>query len=102
MGKPSPSQLFNRQNPEKSKVLCGQLKFETRFEVIPEDEALEKMENTSQEMRGVKSGSPNSKRVSPPHGHGESGSSLSCWKGGRKLILRSIPPFPTFDPPSHH
>ncbi|XP_015875386.2 protein tesmin/TSO1-like CXC 3 isoform X1 [Ziziphus jujuba] len=102
-GKPSPSpQLFNRQNPEKSKVLCGQLKFETRFEVIPEDEALEKMESISQETSGLKSGSPDSKWVSPPHGHGESGSSLNCWRGGRKLILRSIPPFPNFNPPSHH
>lgn len=41
---------------------------------------------------GVKTTSPNGKRVSPPH------SALSISpnrKGGRKLILKSIPSFPS-------
>ncbi|KAJ0264750.1 CRC domain-containing protein TSO1 [Hirschfeldia incana] len=47
----------------------------------------------------VKAISPNSKRVSPPHiGSSESGSILGKRTNGRKLILRSIPAFPSLNP----
>ncbi|XVF06284.1 hypothetical protein REPUB_Repub06bG0034200 [Reevesia pubescens] len=39
--------------------------------------------------------SPNCKRVSPPH---RECSSSTAWRS-RKLILRSVPPFPSFSPP---
>ncbi|WZY94512.1 hypothetical protein YC2023_066841 [Brassica napus] len=46
----------------------------------------------------VKAISPNSKRVSPPHiGSSESGSILGKRTNGRKLILRSIPTFPSLN-----
>ncbi|KFK39564.1 hypothetical protein AALP_AA3G260500 [Arabis alpina] len=47
----------------------------------------------------IKAISPNSKRVSPPHlGSSESGSILGKRSNGRKLILRSIPAFPSLNP----
>ncbi|CAN8268726.1 unnamed protein product [Cochlearia groenlandica] len=47
----------------------------------------------------IKSLSPNSKRVSPPHvSSSESGSILGKRGNGRKLILRSIPAFPSLNP----
>ncbi|CAH8387986.1 unnamed protein product [Eruca vesicaria subsp. sativa] len=47
----------------------------------------------------IKAISPNSKRVSPPHvGSSESGSILGKRTNGRKLILRSIPAFPSLNP----
>uniref|UniRef100_A0A2N9FIW0 CRC domain-containing protein n=1 Tax=Fagus sylvatica TaxID=28930 RepID=A0A2N9FIW0_FAGSY len=70
---------------------CSRTKFETHLQMIPEDETPETLNSTGD----VKSTSPNSKRVSPPKQ--EFGSS-TAWSG-RKLILRSIPPFPSLTSP---
>ncbi|EOA29996.1 hypothetical protein CARUB_v10013101mg [Capsella rubella] len=50
-------------------------------------------------IANIKAISPNSKRVSPPQlGSSESGSNLGRRGNGRKLILRSIPAFPSLNP----
>lgn len=80
----SSQQFVNRENPEK-------ITFESHLQMIPEDGTLETVEsNCQQNSIGIKSTSPNSKRVSPPYR--ESGS-LTARRSGRKLILRSIPAF---------
>uniref|UniRef100_A0A2P2IYW8 Protein tesmin/TSO1-like CXC 2 isoform X1 n=1 Tax=Rhizophora mucronata TaxID=61149 RepID=A0A2P2IYW8_RHIMU len=45
---------------------------------------------------GIKTCSPNSKRISPPHGNLGS----SPRRSGRKLMLQSIPSFPSLTPPA--
>ncbi|KAL8047998.1 hypothetical protein ABFX02_07G034900 [Erythranthe guttata] len=52
----------------------------------------------SSPIGGIKSSSPNGKRVSPPHGGGGGGAGASLSPGlrsSRKLILQSIPSFPS-------
>ncbi|CAA0823061.1 Protein tesmin/TSO1-like CXC 2 [Striga hermonthica] len=63
-------------------------KFENRFETIKEDEMPDFLqeEGSSPVSSGIKVSSPNGKRVSPPH---------SGVRSSRKLILRSIPSFPS-------
>ncbi|KAF8090216.1 hypothetical protein N665_0482s0013 [Sinapis alba] len=70
------------------------------LETVTEDktETMPEILNTSP-ITTVKAISPNSKRVSPPHiGSSESGSILGKRSNGRKLILRSIPAFPSLNP----
>nr|GME21159.1 protein tesmin/TSO1-like CXC 2 isoform X2 [Ipomoea batatas] len=77
-------------------------KFDKQFETIKEDE--NEMPDVLQTacrspISGIKSGSPNSKRVSPPHHHSEFGTSSSPGRrSSRKLILQSIPTFPSLTP----
>ncbi|KAL6139317.1 hypothetical protein ACLB2K_064594 [Fragaria x ananassa] len=71
-------------------------RLEKHLQAIPEDETFEALDRpkTSQPSSiCVKSASPNSKRVSPPHSHNSISKfgSLKSWKGGRKLTLRSVP-----------
>lgn len=80
----SSPQLGNRENPEK-------LSFESHLQMIPEDGTLDTLESSCPQTSGVKSTSPNSKRVSPPY---REFGSLTARRSGRKLILRSIPAFP--------
>ncbi|WCJ43924.1 Tesmin/TSO1-like CXC domain-containing protein [Euphorbia peplus] len=77
--------------------ILGQSKFETHLlHVIPEEDTPEILSSRS-ESNGVKSSSPNSKRVSPPHrGFGSS----STWSNSRKVILRSVP-FPSLTSPNN-
>lgn len=87
----SSPQFDIEENPEKST-------FESHLQMIPEDGTLETLETSCQETSsGVKSTSPNSKRVSPPY---REFGSLTARRSGRKLILRSIPAFPQLS--SHH
>eukprot|EP00257_Ricinus_communis_P024437 XP_015584641.1 protein tesmin/TSO1-like CXC 3 isoform X1 [Ricinus communis] len=79
-----------------TEVSC-QPKFETHLQVIPEEEAPETLTSNCSAISGVKSTSPNCKRVSPPH-HGFGAS--ANWKSSRKLILRSVPPFPSLNSPN--
>ena len=83
----SSAQFCTSQKPRTKYSLSSRLKFETHLQMIPEDETPEALNGTSD----VKSTSPNSKRVSPPKQ--EFGSTAR--RMGRKLILRSIPPFPS-------
>ncbi|PON87112.1 Lin-54-like protein [Trema orientale] len=81
----SSHQFGNRENPEKTTL-------ESHLQMIPEDGTLETLESSCQQTSsGVKSTSPNSKRVSPPY---REFGSLTARRSGRKLILRSIPAFP--------
>ncbi|KAM4108632.1 hypothetical protein ACB094_03G059400 [Castanea mollissima] len=83
----SSAQFCTSQKPRTKYSFSSRLKFETHLQMIPEDETPEALNSTSD----VKSTSPNSKRVSPPKQ--EFGSTAR--RMGRKLILRSIPPFPS-------
>ncbi|KAJ0249012.1 CRC domain-containing protein TSO1 [Hirschfeldia incana] len=70
------------------------------LETVTEDktETMPEIRSTSP-ITTVKAISPNSKRVSPPHiGSSEPGSILEKRSDGRKLILRSIPAFPSLNP----
>lgn len=62
-----------------------------KFETIREDEIPEFLQSGSPEGGGIKSSSPNRKRVSPPHNGGMS----PGLRSSRKLILQSIPSFPS-------
>lgn len=71
-------------------------KFHKQFESIQEDEIPITLQgNTSPTSGIIKSTSPNSKRVSPPHT--EIGTSPGR-RSSRKLILQSIPSFPSLTP----
>ncbi|XP_019053203.1 PREDICTED: protein tesmin/TSO1-like CXC 2 isoform X2 [Nelumbo nucifera] len=83
------------QKPGKSDIVHSQHKFEKHFQVVPEDDTPEILKGDCSPISGVKTSSPNCKRVSPPH------LGLSpTRKSGRKLILQSIPSFPPLTP--HH
>ncbi|CAA7388068.1 unnamed protein product [Spirodela intermedia] len=77
-------------------------KLEKHLQTAPEDETPKILREMPSPLNAVKTASPSRKRVSPPQ-H-EIGSSPSQ-KGGRRLILRSIPSFPALtgvssnDPP---
>ncbi|XP_021677288.2 protein tesmin/TSO1-like CXC 3 isoform X2 [Hevea brasiliensis] len=78
------------------KDIFRQPKFETHLQAIPEEETPEILTSSCPPANGVKSASPNGKRVSPPHqGFGSS----AIWRCSRKLILRSVPPFPSLNSP---
>ncbi|XP_073303869.1 protein tesmin/TSO1-like CXC 2 isoform X1 [Primulina huaijiensis] len=65
-------------------------KFDRHFETIKEDEIPEFLQEGSP-ISGIKLSSPNRKRVSPPHNVGMS----TGLRSSRKLILQSIPSFPS-------
>lgn len=73
-----------------------QPKFDKQFEAaVVEDEMPEILQGNGSPISGIKSASPNSKRVSPPHcNFGISPGRRSS----RKLILQSIPAFPSLTP----
>lgn len=70
-----------------------------KFEKLPltnmEDEIPEILCSSSTPTASIKSTSPNSKRVSPPHS--DFGTSPNL-RSGRRLILQSIPSFPSLTP----
>ncbi|XP_075477676.1 protein tesmin/TSO1-like CXC 2 isoform X2 [Primulina tabacum] len=70
-----------------------QPKFDRHLETVDEDEIPKSLREGSP-ISGVKSTSPNNKRVSPPYNAGTS----SGLRSSRKLILRSIPSLPSFAP----
>lgn len=74
-----------------------QPKFEKPFESIQEDEMPEILQQggTSSPISGIKTASPNRKRVSPPHCDFANSPGR---RSSRKLILQSIPSFPSLTP----
>ncbi|CAN1129101.1 Protein tesmin/TSO1-like CXC 2 [Linum perenne] len=95
--------LFPGQKYGKPNIIRAQTKLENRpFKNSTEDEMPEILRggNFTPGM-GIKISSPNSKRVSPPHhNNNDMRSSTSPGrKSGRKLILQSIPSFPSLTPP---
>lgn len=85
-------QRFGKPNP-----IQTQGRFEKHFQTVNEqDEMPEILQGNGSPISGIKSASPNSKRVSPPHC-----SSIRLSPGqrsSRKLILQSIPSFPSLTP----
>lgn len=69
-------------------------KFEKHFQISPEDETPEILRGNSSPISGIKTCSPNSKRVSPPHREFTSSPSK---RNSRKLVLQSIPSFPSLN-----
>ncbi|ESR33242.1 hypothetical protein CICLE_v10004441mg [Citrus x clementina] len=91
----SSSGFFTGHNYGKPNILRSQPKFEKSLQTAPEDEMPEILRGNCTPCSGIKTSSPNSKRVSPPHTI--LGSSPSR-RSGRKLILQSIPSFPSLTP----
>lgn len=91
----SSSGFFAGHNYGKPNILRSQPKFEKSLQTTPEDEMPEILRGNCTPCSGIKTSSPNSKRVSPPHTI--LGSSPSR-RSGRKLILQSIPSFPSLTP----
>ncbi|CAL9090038.1 unnamed protein product [Musa acuminata var. zebrina] len=79
----------------KSEILLSQDKSENKINANFEDDTPTILKSNASPTTGIKIASPNRKRVSPPHiGVGLSPPNRrSC----RKLILKSIPPFPSLD-----
>ncbi|KAE8726261.1 putative G-type lectin S-receptor-like serine/threonine-protein kinase [Hibiscus syriacus] len=66
---------------------------------ILEDDMPDILKDTSMAIKPVKAGSPNGKRVSPPHNLHQVGSSSSGpLRSGRKFILKAVPSFPPLTP----
>ncbi|XXG65258.1 hypothetical protein AAC387_Pa05g3007 [Persea americana] len=70
--------------------------FEKHHQNVPEDETPDILRGDCSPINGVKTSSPNRKRVSPPHNFGSS----SGRRGVGDTVLQSIPPFPSLTP--HH
>ncbi|GMJ07219.1 hypothetical protein HRI_004391100 [Hibiscus trionum] len=68
------------------------------FDIL-EDDMPEILKDTSMTIKPVKAGSPNGKRVSPPHNlHQLGSSSAGPLRSGRKFILKAVPSFPPLTP----
>ncbi|KAL5541516.1 hypothetical protein UlMin_009226 [Ulmus minor] len=95
----SSSSLYSSQKNGRPTILRSQTtKFEKHIQTIPDDEMPEILRVDRSPTTGIKTSSPNSKRISPPHCYGSSLSSSSASpsrRSGRKLILQSIPSFPS-------
>ncbi|CAE6195922.1 unnamed protein product [Arabidopsis arenosa] len=100
LGGGSSSGIFNSQYLRKPDISLTQSRIEKSFETVAEDGAEEMPEILIHSpIPNIKSVSPNGKRVSPPHMESSSsGSILGRRSGGRKLILQSIPSFPSLTP----
>ncbi|TVU49187.1 hypothetical protein EJB05_00485 [Eragrostis curvula] len=84
------SRLGNSQAPLKSDIMLPSFKNYT--EMVLGDKTSDTLKGSSSTQTSVKVVSPNKKRVSPPR----IGTGLSpICKSGRKLILKSIPSFPS-------
>ncbi|CAI0465843.1 unnamed protein product [Linum tenue] len=108
IGSSSSNGLYQTHNFGKPSIFKTQSKLENRpFQGICDDDIPEILRGSSfSPGMGIKvSSSPNSKRVSPPH-HNNLGTSTSASStspgrrsGRKKLILQSIPSFPSLTPP---
>ncbi|ESQ56097.1 hypothetical protein EUTSA_v10024624mg [Eutrema salsugineum] len=99
-GGSSSSGIFNSQYLRKQDISLIQSRTKKSFETVTEDGVAEMPEILSHSsIDKIKAVSPNGKRVSPPHLDSSSpGSILGRRSGGRKLILNSIPSFPSLTP----
>ncbi|XP_043693254.1 protein tesmin/TSO1-like CXC 3 [Telopea speciosissima] len=93
----SSPRLHSNRRLGKSDFMQPRSKFERHCETVTEDETPEILRGDCSPISGIKTVSPNRKRVSPPHN--EFGMSPGR-RSGRKLILQSIPSFPSLTP--HH
>ncbi|KAK6117194.1 hypothetical protein DH2020_049073 [Rehmannia glutinosa] len=90
----SSSGLNARQAFGKPGFLQPPPKFDKQFETVREDEMPEFLQEGSSPVSGIKLSSPNRKRVSPPR----SVEMSPGLRSSRKLILQSIPSFPSLTP----
>ncbi|WOK91766.1 hypothetical protein Cni_G00457 [Canna indica] len=90
---PSPG-LYGSHMLQKSGVF-PEHKFENNVKTGSEDDTPDILKPSASPAQGVKIASPNCKRVSPPHTG--AGISPPNRKGCRKLILKSIPSFPSLN-----
>ncbi|KAL9240824.1 hypothetical protein vseg_015001 [Gypsophila vaccaria] len=91
----SSSSLHLNDEQGRSTFLLSQSKIEKHHQNVPEDEIPAVLQNCSPPSSSLKTLSPNSKRISPPqHGKGQS----PKLRTSRKLILQSIPSFPSLTP----
>ncbi|KAJ4842785.1 hypothetical protein Tsubulata_024928 [Turnera subulata] len=97
LGIGSSSGSYVGQKYGKPNIIRPMTKFEKQYQSIPDDDIPDILQSNCSPTVGVKTSSPNSKRVSPPHIN--LGSSPGI-RSGRKLILQSIPSFPSLTP--HH
>lgn len=97
----SSSGLYTGQKLVKPNILRTQPKFEKQIQTVPnpEDEMPEILRGDCSPGTGVKTSSPNSKRISPPHCNFRMSPGR---RTGRKLILQSIPSFPSLSTPQSH
>uniref|UniRef100_A0A2P2JIN9 CRC domain-containing protein n=2 Tax=Rhizophora mucronata TaxID=61149 RepID=A0A2P2JIN9_RHIMU len=97
LGLGSSSGQYTGQKYGKPSILHSQAKFDKQFPVPPDDDMPEMLRGSYSPTTGIKARSPNSKRISPPHAN----LGLSpTRRSGRKLILQSIPSFPSLTPPT--
>ncbi|XP_050372307.1 protein tesmin/TSO1-like CXC 2 [Argentina anserina] len=91
----STSGMYASQKIGKPNILRPQSKLDQRHsQTVQEDEMPDILQGDCSPNSGVKIASPNSKRISPPCTFGSSPGRRS----GRKLILQSIPSFPSLTP----
>ncbi|VVB01128.1 unnamed protein product [Arabis nemorensis] len=100
LGGGSSSAIFNSQYLRNPDITLTQSRDEKSFETVAEDGGEEMPEIIIHSPKAnIKTLSPNSKRVSPPNlDSSSSGSILGRRSSGRKLILQSIPSFPSLTP----
>ncbi|KAL8171161.1 hypothetical protein V2J09_022965 [Rumex salicifolius] len=102
MGKPprflgvTSSSLLNRDGPGRSTFLRTQNKHSQDTTSV--DELTSLLHNTSPSDNSIKTLSPNSKRISPPSLNKSPNLRRSSSTSSRKLILQSIPSFPSLTP----
>ncbi|KAK8585680.1 hypothetical protein V6N13_050653 [Hibiscus sabdariffa] len=92
----SSSALYTGHRYGKPNIIRPPNIIEKHFQSIAEDETPEILRGNSSPGTGIKTSSPNSKRISPPQC--ELGSTPGGGRSGRKLILQSIPSFPSLTP----
>ncbi|XVF63063.1 hypothetical protein PTKIN_Ptkin09bG0058700 [Pterospermum kingtungense] len=88
----SSSTLYNGLSYAKPNIIRPQNIIEKHFQILADDEMPDILRGNATPSTGVKTSSPNSKRISPPQS--ELGSTPGR-RSGRKLILQSIPSFPS-------
>ncbi|CAH2079133.1 unnamed protein product [Thlaspi arvense] len=90
---------FSSQYLRKPETSSTQSRIEKSFGTVSENRGEDMPEILSHSSKdNLKAVSPNGKRVSPPHMDSSSPSILGRRSGGRKLILHSIPSFPSLTP----
>lgn len=77
----------------KSELVILQSKLDNVTTILQDDDTPAILKSTATSTTGLKVASPNGKRVSPPHNG--AGLTPPNRKGCRKLILKSIPSFPS-------
>lgn len=92
--------LYGTHMFQKPELVHLQTKLDNVTTILGDDDTPSILRSTATSTTGVKVTSPNGKRVSPPHNG--VGSTPPNRKGCRKLILKSIPSFPSLSNDAEH